>query len=104
MVLDRHQATVCRITKQPLKIGLCNVRSLYQSGKLDNVNQEITRLKVKILGICETRWTGSGEFKSDDFRVLYLGGEKHERGVAVILDKESTKNGGPYQIESCQRN
>ena len=41
---DRHQATVCNIAKQPLKIGSWKVRSLYQSGKLDNVKQEITRL------------------------------------------------------------
>ncbi|XP_037783690.1 craniofacial development protein 2-like [Penaeus monodon] len=52
----------------------------------------MTRLKVNILGICETRWTGSGEFNSDNFRVLYLGGVKHERGVAMILDRESTKS------------
>jgi len=89
---DRYQATVCSITKQSLKIGTWNVRTLFQSGKLDNVKLEMTRLKVNILGICETRWTGSGEFNSDNFRVLYSGGVKHERGVAMILDRENAKS------------
>ncbi|XP_037784722.1 craniofacial development protein 2-like [Penaeus monodon] len=35
----------------------------------DNVKLEMTRLKLNILGICETRWTGSGEFNSDNFKV-----------------------------------
>ncbi|XP_037784698.1 craniofacial development protein 2-like [Penaeus monodon] len=89
---DRYQATVCNITKQSLKIRTWNVRKLFQSGKLDNVKLEMTRLKVNILGICETKWTGSGEFNSDNFRVLYSGGVKHERGVAMILGRESAKS------------
>ncbi|XP_037787797.1 craniofacial development protein 2-like [Penaeus monodon] len=89
---DRYQATVCSITKQSLKIGTWNVRTLFQSEKLDNVKLEMTQLKVNILGICETRWTGSGEFNSDNFRVLYSGGVKHEQGVAMILDKENAKS------------
>ena len=88
----RHQATVCNTTKQPLRIGSWNVRTLFQKGKLENVKQEMARLKVNILGICETRWINSDELYSDDFHVLYSGGEKHERGVAVILDKECAKS------------
>ncbi|XP_037787450.1 craniofacial development protein 2-like [Penaeus monodon] len=78
--------------KQSLKIGTWNVRTLFQSGKLDNVKLEMTRLKVNVLGICETRWTGSGEFNNDSFKVLYTGGVKHERGVALILDRENAKS------------
>ncbi|XP_063601937.1 craniofacial development protein 2-like [Penaeus indicus] len=86
---DRHQITACNTTKRPLRIGTWNVRTLYQCGKLDNVKLEMIRLKVNILGICETRWTGSEEFNSED---LHSGGEKHELGVAVMLDKESAKS------------
>ena len=35
-------------------------------GKLEVVKQEMTRVKIDILGINEPRWTGMGEFKSDD--------------------------------------
>ena len=89
---DRHHITVCNTSEKPLRIGPWNVRTLYQLGKLDNVKQEIIRLKVDILGVCETRWTGSGEFHSDDFKVLYSGGQTHERGVAVILNKQGANS------------
>ena len=46
-------------------IGTWNVRSMNQ-GKLEVVKQEITRVNVNILGISELKWTGMGEFNSDD--------------------------------------
>ena len=46
-------------------IGTWNVRSMNQ-GKLDGVKQEITRVNIDILAISELRWTGMGEFNSDD--------------------------------------
>ena len=68
-----------------------NVRTLYQSGKLDNVKQEIERLKINILGICETRWKDCGELKSEGYRIIYAGGNHHERGVGLILDEKNSK-------------
>ena len=35
-------------------------------GKLEVVNEEIARVNIKILGISELKWTGMGEFNSDD--------------------------------------
>ena len=47
-------------------IAYCwNVRSMNQ-GKLEAVKQEMARVNVNILGISELRWTGMGEFNSDD--------------------------------------
>ena len=46
-------------------IGTWNVRSMNQ-GKLEGVKQEITRVNIDILAISELRWTGMGEFNSDD--------------------------------------
>ena len=76
-----------------IKIGCWNVRTLYESGKLDNLKLEMKRLKVNVLGVCETRWTSKGQndFQSDDYRVIHSGGESHERGVGIILDKERAK-------------
>jgi hypothetical protein len=46
--------TVCRV-------GCWNVRTLYQTGKIAHVIQEMDSYSLQILGICETRWTGCGE-------------------------------------------
>ena len=59
-------------------------------GKLEVVRQEMARLKVDILGISELRWTGMGEFNSDDHSIYYCGQESLRRnGVAIIVNKES---------------
>ena len=42
-------------------------------GKLGVVKQEMTRLNINILGISELKWTGMGEFKSDDHFMYYVG-------------------------------
>ena len=50
------------------------VRSLNQ-GKLEMVKQEMARVKIDILGISEIKWTGMGEFNSDDNYIYYCGQE-----------------------------
>ena len=57
-------------------------------GKLEVVKQEMARLNANILGISELRWTGMGEFNSDDHYIYYCGQESHRRnGVAIIVNK-----------------
>ena len=51
--------------KEQYCIGTWNVRSMSQ-GKLEVVKQETARVNVDILGISELKWTGKGEFNSDD--------------------------------------
>ena len=54
------------------------------------VKQEMARVNVDILGISELKWTGMGEFNSDDHYIYYCGQESLRRnGVAVIVNKES---------------
>ena len=66
-----------------------NVRSMNQ-GKLDVVKQEIARVNIDILGISELKWTGIGEFNSDDHFIYYCGQESHRRnGVALIVNKRA---------------
>ena len=68
-------------------IGTWNVRSMNQ-GKLDVVKQEMARVNVYILGISELRWTGMGEFNSDDHYIYYSGQESFRRnGVALTVNK-----------------
>ena len=87
---DRHQATVRN--KDIIMIGTSNVRTLLQCGKLENLKQEMKRFKINILGVCETRLKGNGYFQSDNFRMIYAGGEKHEIGVGILLDEERNKS------------
>ena len=63
------------------------VRSMIQ-GKLEVVKQEMARQNVDILGISELKWTGPGEFNSDDHYVYSCGQESLRRnGVAIIVNK-----------------
>ena len=59
---DRSKVRCC---KEQYFIGTWNVRSMNQ-GKLKVVKQEMARMNVDILGISELKWTGMGEFNSDD--------------------------------------
>ena len=57
-------------------------------GKLEVVKQEMVRVNVDILGISKLRWTGKGEFNSDDHYIYYCGQESPRRnGIAVIVNK-----------------
>ena len=57
-------------------------------GKLEVVKQETARVNIDILGISELKWTGMGEFKSDDHYIYYCGQKSLKRnGVAIIVNK-----------------
>ena len=57
-------------------------------GKLEVVKQEMARVNVDILGIREPKWTGMGEFNSDDHYIYYCGQESLRRnGVAIMVNK-----------------
>ena len=57
-------------------------------GKLEVVKQEMARVNVSILGISELKWTGMGEFNSDDNYIYYYGQEFLRRnGIAIIVNK-----------------
>ena len=66
---DGSQVWCC---KEQYYIGTWNVRSMNQ-GKLEVVKQEMARVNIDILGICELKWTGMGEFNSDDHYIYYNG-------------------------------
>ena len=58
-------------------------------GKLEAVKQKMARVNVYILGIRELKWTGMGEFSSDDNYIYYYCGQKSLRrnGVAIMVNK-----------------
>ena len=57
-------------------------------GKLEVVKQKMARVNVDVLGISKLKWTGMGEFNSDDHYIYYCGQESLRRnGVAIMVNK-----------------
>ena len=76
-----------RCCKEQYCIGTWKVRSMNQ-GKLEVVKQETARVNMDILGISQLKWTGMGEFNSDDHYIYYCGQESLRRnGVAIMVNK-----------------
>ena len=81
---DRSKLQCC---KEQYCIGTWNVTSMNQ-GKLEVVKQEMARVNISILGISEIRWTGMGEFNSDDHYIYYCGQKSlRKNGVAITVNK-----------------
>ena len=81
---DRSKVQCC---KEQYYIRAWNVRSKNE-GELEVVKQEMARVSINILGISELKWTGRGEFNSDDHYIYYCGQESLRRnGVAIMVNK-----------------
>ena len=62
-------------------------------GKLEVVKLEMERVSIDILGISKLKWTGMGEFNSDDHYIYYYGQECLRRnGVAIMVNKSPKCN------------
>ena len=84
MTDDQSKVQCCQ---EQYCIGTWNVRSMNE-GKLEVVKQEMARVNIDILEISELKWTGMGEFNSDDHYVYYCGQEFLRRnGVGLIVNK-----------------
>ena len=86
---DRSKVRCC---KEQYCIGTWNVRSMNQ-GKLEVVKQEMARVNLNILGISELKWTGMGEFNSDD-HYIYL-------QQAGIPQNKWSSHHGQQKIPKC---
>ena len=83
-------------TKAKTRIGTWNIRTLYESGKSAQVAKEMESYNIKVLGLCETRWNGSGQNRlSSGETIIYSGHEDmehdHTQGVALMLAPEATR-------------
>ena len=85
---DRSKVRCC---KEQYCIGTWNVRSMNQ-GKLEVVKQEMARVDVDILGISELKWTGMGEFNSNDHYIYYCGQESLRRNGLAIMVNQRVQN------------
>ena len=70
---------------------------VHESRQLEVVKQEMARVNVDILGISNLKWTGMGEFNSDDHYIYYCGQESLRRnGVAIMVNKR-----GRHAVLGC---
>ena len=75
--------------KEQYCIGTWYIRSMNQ-GKSKVAKQEMARVNINILGISKLKWTGMGEFNSDDRYIYYCRQESLRRnGIAIMFNKES---------------
>ena len=63
-----------------------------KQGKLEVVKQEMARVNVDILGLSELKWTGMGEFNSDDHYIYHCGQESLGRNGAAIMVNKRVRN------------
>ena len=80
-----------RCCKEKYCIGTWNVRFMNQ-GKLEVVKQEMTRVNINILGIGKLKWTGMGEFNSDDHYIYYCGQESLRRSREALIVNKKVRN------------
>ena len=83
----RGDGSKVQCCKEQYCIGTWNVKSMNQ-GKLEVVKQEMANVNIDVLGISKLKWTGMGEFNSEDYYIYYSGQESPRRsGVAITVNK-----------------
>src|SRR6476469_2698074 len=70
--------------KHEIRVGTWNVRTMNAMGKLENVQEEMRRNRLSIMGVSQVRWKHGGHFVSDGYREMYACGPTCQGGVAVI--------------------
>ena len=73
-----------------------------KQGKLEVGKQEMARVNVDILGISELKWTGMGEFNSDDHYIYYCGQQSLRRNGVAIMVNNSLKCSTWMQLQKQQ--
>ena len=79
--------------RETMFVGTWNVRTLYAVGQLDILLHQLREVQWSVMGIAETRWTGTGEMNKGEYKIIYAGREdgKHQEGVALIMEKRATR-------------
>ena len=82
---DRYPMTALK-TRNEIKVATWNVRTLYQSGKLENLKREAMRYNIAILGVSEIRWKGPGKIITGNHTFIYS--LQHEKAVPCFNHTE----------------
>ena len=79
-----------KMAKDVFTVGTWNVRTLWATGKLELLRNEMKRYRYDVIGISEVRWTGKGETSNGDF--IWSGeNNTHNRGVGMLLNTKARK-------------
>ena len=93
---EATRSTRLPVSRIPLNIGTWNVRTMYQTGKANEIVDEMCKYNLLILGVSESRWTSSGESHCQEHLILFSGHDHenaaHTEGVALILDKKAKRS------------
>ena len=90
MTFVRHQATF--LSTRKFRIATWNVTTLFQIGKLENVEREMNRLRVDMLGLSVIRWPEVGIEQMDTGGIfMYARYDTTKRGVGIMLTESVAK-------------
>ncbi|XP_073668552.1 uncharacterized protein [Paramisgurnus dabryanus] len=92
--LEANRRTTILSSRTTTNIGTWNVRTMFQTGKTSEVAAEMQKYQLDILGISESRWTGSGQIKLNTGELLLYSGHEeedapHSQGVALMLSRKA---------------
>ncbi len=76
----RRQSTVIKPKRSKMRIATWNIRTMYKTGKKENVENEMGRLNVNVLGLSEMRWQELDVLTRTGGSFIYSGGQTAERG------------------------
>ena len=80
--------------KDVCRVGCWIARIFYQTGRQTQVIKEMEKINIEMLGVCETRWTGSGPRKlATEHTIIYSGrkDDHHSRGVCLITNRRLSR-------------
>ncbi|CAF1545778.1 unnamed protein product [Rotaria sordida] len=87
---NSHVSNKLKLTKRIFTVGTWNVRTLWATGKLELLRNEMKHYRYDIIGISEVRWTGKGETTNGDF--IWSGeSNTHTKGVGMLLSVKARK-------------
>ncbi|XP_059144634.1 craniofacial development protein 2-like [Physella acuta] len=95
-LLETTRSTTIISTRSTINIGAWNVRTMYKAGKATQAAAELRRYKIAILGVSESRWTGSGQKRLITGELLLYSGHEnenapHTQGVALMLSNQAPR-------------
>lgn len=64
------------------------MRTLHKPERYENLKEEMKAMQLDILGIAETRWTADGSISDGEYEMVYSGGEQHQHGVGIMMERE----------------
>jgi len=83
--MPRMHQKPCLDMSRPVRIATWNTLTMNKVGYPEATAHVFSRMEIKLAGLTETRLTGNGELLLQDFSLIYSGGDKHVRGVALLV-------------------